>query len=186
VLLPQALDGAKDERCPQCAAELRGRLFPAWWVEENGAVTTSEPALPGEAVCFFHPSNRAALPCDLCGRFLCTICDLPIGARHLCPVCLSHGLGKEKLPEVIPRRFLWSWASFWLGVVPLLAVVVAWPVMFVTGALGILTALVGWNRPGSLVRGHQHWAAVVGVLLGLSQIVISVGVFYILFAARPR
>jgi len=94
-LPPHALDAAKEELCPGCRVPLRGQLFPAWWTPPSSPAT-SERALEGEAVCFFHPSNRAALPCDVCGRFLCTICDLPMGSRHLCPVCLSNGLGKEK------------------------------------------------------------------------------------------
>jgi len=131
-------------------------------------------------VCFFHPSNRAARPCDSCGRFLCSICDLPVGSRHLCPVCLSKGLGKEKLPELIPRRMLWSRTALWLGVLPLLLSIVIWPFLIVSGGAAVIIALAGWNRPGSLVRGRQRWAAVVGLLLGLLQLGIWTGVIFLI------
>jgi len=142
--------------------------------------------MEGEAVCFFHPSNRAALPCDSCGRFICTICDLKVGSRHLCPTCLGNGLGKQKLPEIIPRRFLWSSASLWLGLLPLVAIIFTWPVLIMTGASTIIITLVGWNRPGSIVRGRRHWAAVVGLLLGLAQLGLVFGIFSLFTSMRTR
>jgi len=118
---------------------------------------------------------------------MCTVCDLPVGSRHLCPVCLGNGLGKEKLPEIISRRFLWSFMAFWLGLLPLVGVIVLWPVLIITGAMAIIVALIGWNRPGSLVRGQQHWAAVLGILLGLAQLGAAVGVIVLIInAARSR
>jgi len=111
---PYGLDAAQEGVCPGCRAPLRGQVFRAWWTPAEAPVIRDR-AMEGEAVCFFHPVNRAVLACDSCGRFLCTICDLPVGARHLCPVCLSKGLGKEKLPEIVPRRFLWARAALVLG-----------------------------------------------------------------------
>jgi hypothetical protein len=146
--------------------------------------------MDGEAVCFFHPVNRAVLPCDACGRFVCTICDLQVGSRHLCPVCLSKGLGNEKLQEIVPRRFIWSRTSFWLGLLPLLLSVALWPILFApilfaTGGTAALIGLIGWKRPGSLVRGRQHWAAILGILLGLLQVGVFVGfILLIAFASR--
>jgi hypothetical protein len=176
----------KEEFCPGCRTPLRGRVFPAWWKPEGQTIATSDRALEGEAVCFFHPSNRAALPCDACGRFICTVCDLRVGSRHLCPVCLGNGLGKQKLPEIISNRFLWSLAAFWIGLIPLVGIIMFWPILVITGVSAIVVALVGWNRPGSLTSGRQHWAAVVGMLLGLAQLGVAFGIFSIFQAARSR
>jgi len=91
-------------------------------------------------------------------------------------------MGKEKLTEIIPRRFIWGRASFLLGVLPLCGVFIfLWPFLFVTGGITVLLALIGWGRPGSLVRGRQRWAAVVGLILGLVQIGICFGFFYFIF-----
>ncbi|MEP6672651.1 MAG: hypothetical protein ABJF10_26035 [Chthoniobacter sp.] len=181
---PHGLDAAQEGVCPACRAGLRGQVFPVWWTPVKSA-STFERAMEGEAVCFFHPANRAVLPCDTCGRFLCSICDLPVGSRHLCPVCLSKGLGKEKLPEIIPRRFLWSRTALWLGAVPLILSIAIWPVLFISGGAAVIIALVGWSRPGSLVRGRQRWAAVLGVVLGLLQVGVWFGfIFLISYASR--
>ena len=185
-LPPQALVPDTEEMCPGCRVPIRGRIFRAWSTPEPQSATTSDRAFEGEAVCFFHPSNRAALPCDSCGRFICSVCDLRIGSRHLCPVCLGNGLGKQKLPEIISKRFLWSLAAFWIGLVPIVGILMLWPALVITGASAIIVALLGWNRTGSLVRGRQRWAAVVGILLGLAQLGIAFGIFTIFSAARSR
>jgi hypothetical protein len=176
---PYGLDAAQEAVCPGCRAGLRGQVFRAWWTPPK-----EEPrfdrALEGEAVCFFHPQNRALLACDACGRFVCSICDLPVGSRHLCPVCLSKGLGKEKLPEIVPRRFLWSRAALFFGVVPFLLAFMLWPVLFISGGTAVILALVGWKRPGSLVRGRSRWAAIVGLVLGLLQLGVWCGIIFLI------
>jgi hypothetical protein len=136
----------------------------------------SEHAVEGDAVCFFHAKNRASLACDACGRFVCSICDLAIGSRHLCPVCLSRGLGRDKLPEIVPRRVLWSKTAFWIGLLPLLLGVFLWPFFIITGVTAVIVALIGWKRPGSLIRGRQRWAAVTGIVLGVAQLAVWIGV----------
>jgi hypothetical protein len=101
---------------------------------------------------------------------------------------LSKGLGKEKLSEIVPRRFLWSQTAFWLGLVPLCGFFLfLFPVLFLSGLTAVIVALVGWNRPGSLVRGRQRWAAVLGIVLGLVQVAIWVGFLYlIMIGGRSR
>ena len=187
VLGPYGLDTAQEAVCPGCQAALRGQVFQAWWTPPATGAPSFQRAMDGEAVCFFHPANRAVLPCDVCGRFVCTICDLPVGSRHLCPVCLSKGLGKEKLQEIVPQRFLWSRTAFWLGLVPLLLSIALWPVLFITGGTAVIVALIGWKRPGSLVRGRQRWAAILGIVLGLIQVGVWFGfIFLIAFASRQQ
>lgn len=138
-------------------------------------------------MCYFHPTNRAALPCDSCGRFLCTVCDMPVGSRHLCPVCLSSGLGKEKFIEIIPRRFLWGRAAFALGFIPLCGFFLfMWPFLFISGGLAVVLGFMGWRRPGSLVRGRKRWMAVLGILFGLLQVGICVGFFFFVFYYSAR
>ncbi len=185
-LASHALEPAQEAVCPGCRMALRGQLFRAWWAPAPTRAFGSERALEGDAVCFFHPRNRAALTCDICGRFLCTICDLPVGSRHLCPVCLSNGLGQQKLPEIVPRRVVWSRWSLWVGLLPLLLGLFFWPFMIVTGPSAVALALIGWKRPGSLVHGPQRWAAVTGIILGLVQLMVWFGFITMIAGARPK
>src|SRR5262245_7047228 len=82
--------------CPACRSQLRGAIFPACQNPPAAVSTASgERGLEGEAVCFFHPEKRAAIACQACGRFLCALCDMPLGARHVCPTCLASGKTEE-------------------------------------------------------------------------------------------
>ena len=174
-----ALASAAGTPCPGCRARLSGALFPVFWQPAPAASGLADSAGTGEAVCFFHPENRAALSCDRCGRFVCAVCDMPLGTRHLCPACLSSGLGGEKLAELVVRRFLWADTALLAGLLPLLAGLFVWPGFIVSGPAAIFCALFGWKRPGSLPRGRRHWVAVLGLILGLLQLAVWFGMFFL-------
>ena len=174
-----ALAGGSPTACPQCRAGLSGALFPAFWQPAPSAFSLAEHAGDGEAVCFFHPENRAALSCERCGRFICAVCDMPLGTRHLCPTCLTSGLGGEKLPELVVRRFLWADTALLVGLLPLLAGLFVWPAFIVAGPAAIFCALFGWKRPGSLAHGRRRWAAVLGIALGVAQLAIWFGFLFL-------
>lgn len=174
-LAPETIGRESEAACPRCRAVLSGTFFPAFRHPKPVVPSTAEHAADGDAVCFFHPENRAARSCERCGRFICAVCDMPLGARHLCPTCLSSGLGAEKLPELVVRRFLWAHTALLAGIVPLLLGLFVWPVFIVTGPAAIFCALFGWKRPGSLPRGRRRWAAVLGLVLGLLQVAIWIG-----------
>ena len=175
-----ALAGGSQTACPQCRARLSGALFPAFWHPAPLAPELAEHAGDGEAVCFFHPENRAALSCDRCGRFICAVCDMPLGTRHLCPTCLTSGLGGEKLPELVVRRFLWADTALLAGLLPLPFGLFIWPAFIISGTAAIFCALFGWKRPGSLPRGRSHWAAVLGLILGLLQLGVWFGILFLI------
>lgn len=168
--------------CPACRSELTAAFFPAF---ENppAAVSTAsgERAIEGEATCFFHPEKRATLACEGCGRFLCALCDLPLGARHLCPSCL----GSDRREELVMQRVCWSRITLLGGVLPILVGLAFWPFLVFTGLATIFVGLWTWKKPGSLVRGPRHWAAVVGILCGLVQVALMGGIiFAITWASR--
>jgi uncharacterized paraquat-inducible protein A len=166
-----------DTECPQCRGVLRAAVFPAF----SGAAAGAAPdraaaAAEGEAVCFFHPENRAERTCDRCGRFLCQVCDLPVGARRLCPACLGAVLASEKDSELVTWRFLWSDTALLLGLVPLVFGILIWPFLILTGIAAVVLGIHARRRPGSVPRGPRRWAAVLGLLGGLLQVLIWVGV----------
>jgi hypothetical protein len=162
--------------CPACRSALSATIFPAMTNPPDAVTSDSgERAIEGEAVCFFHPEKRAAASCQRCGRFVCTLCDVPFGGKHLCPSCLDS----TKLPELLNRRLIWGQLARILGVWPLLGLFVCFPVWFVviaTGPAAIFAALWGWKKPPSLVNGHRHGAAVVGIIGGLIQLSLIVGI----------
>lgn len=179
-----ALSPGRAAFCPHCRGELHGAIFPALWESHADLAGHAQRADEGEAVCFFHPENRAALSCERCGRFICSVCEFSIGSRRICPSCLSSGLAGEKLPELIPWRFIWSDAALFFGIVPLFLGLFVWPFIIISGATAIFLALFGWKRPGSLPRGRRRWAAVTGIVGGVLQIGIWFAIVILLYTSR--
>src|SRR5262249_43696258 len=147
------------------------------------AVSTAsgERATEGEAVCFFHPEKRAATSCERCGRFLCALCDVPFGGKHLCPTCLDA----SKLPDLVNRRIVWSQMSLIVGFLPFLLGIFCSPFSFgiflIGGPAAIILALWKWRQPGSVVHGQRHWMAILAIIGGLLQLAACVGVFSMFF-----
>src|SRR5512140_3781205 len=90
-LPPDVLNKAGLEPCPYCNTQVQAAVFPAIfkWIQpgEAGARILVEV----ESSCFYPEQKKAVIPCDNCGRFLCSLCDVELNGRHLCPMCLESG-----------------------------------------------------------------------------------------------
>jgi hypothetical protein len=152
--------------CPACRSQLSVTILPALANPPNLVTTSSGTrAVEGEAVCFFHPEKTAAVACERCGRFLCALCDVPFGGKHLCPSCLDS----SKMPELVAHRFIWGHMAMLMGIVPLVLFCSIW-FWVVTGPAAIFVALWGWKRSPSLVHGPRTGLATIGIIGGLLQI----------------
>jgi hypothetical protein len=161
--------------CPACRSRLSATFFPALTAPPDAVTTASgERALEGEAVCFFHPEKRAELSCQRCGRFLCALCDVPFGGKHLCPSCLDS----TKLPELLGRRLVWGHLAMLVGILPLIGLITCFPLWFMgmaTGPAAIFIALWGWKKPPSIVHGYRRGFAILGIIGGVLQLAIVGG-----------
>lgn len=182
-LAPEAFASTHDTECPQCRTVLRGAIFPAFHRDAAEAVPgLANRAADGEAVCFFHPENRAERSCDRCGRFVCHVCDLPVGARHLCPACLSGALETDREHALVAWRFLWADSALLFGIVPVFLGIFIWPFLVLTGLTAIVLGVRAQQRPGSVVRGRRRWAAVLGIVGGAVQILAWGGALFFMFS----
>lgn len=171
--------------CAQCRRKMTVLAFsasaPDHTLTISGAVATE-----GEAACFFHPEKRAERNCEHCGRFICALCDLPIGSRRLCPTCVSGGLEQQKLPELVNQRTNWDHLTFQTGVIPLFVGWLFFPVLLATGPAAIFFGIYGWNKPGSVVHGRRRFLAGFGMLGGLLQIAALVALVIAIYMGMQR
>jgi hypothetical protein len=144
---------------------LEAAVYPALMRSLAAVPSVPFASAEGEAVCFQHPGNRAALPCDACGRFLCTLCDLEIGSRHLCPECVARESRAGGGAALINERILWDRVALSVALLPML---IFYFTVF-TAPIAIFIALRHWKTPGSLVA-HGRWRFVVAILVATLQI----------------
>jgi hypothetical protein len=113
------------QTCPYCQKRLQIRLWGPVRANTNAAV-----ALPDQATCFFHPDKAFQACCQRCGRFVCALCDLQLGAEHVCPACFERGRSdsigvagtsewrhRDVLYDSIAVTIGWGWILFWPTIV---------------------------------------------------------------------
>lgn len=151
--------------CPSCLRPVEGLVFP----------TFRKPATPGksadalvvleDAGCFYHSKNRAQVPCDICGRFLCALCDVELQGQHVCPSCLDTGRKKNRIKTLDNSRVLYGGIAAFTAFVPIIAF---WPATIITAPLALFLALYGWRKPQSLT-GKGRLAYLFAIVLSLIQ-----------------
>jgi hypothetical protein len=104
-------------------------------------------AAEGDATCFFHEHRPAELACDGCGRYLCRLCDIPVGKEHLCPECLEKRNDSSPDRSLPNERIVWDRLAITLAVVPILF----GPLSLITAPIVLFLCVRYWRAPGRLV-----------------------------------
>jgi len=163
------------ETCPFCQKWLQISVWPI--VRQN---TNAVSAISDQATCFFHPDKAFQACCQRCGRFVCGLCDLQLGAEHVCPACFERGRGgsgtgagkaewryRDVLYDSIAVTVGWAWIIFWPTIVAAIPAVIFLHVKYRRAPRSYLIPRSGW----------RFWSAYIGLawlplLLG-SSIFIS-------------
>ena len=148
------------QSCPYCQKQLQIWLWPPLRQSTSAAI-----AMPDQATCFFHPEKAYQACCQRCGRFVCALCDLQLGAEHICPTCFERGRAgsesndgkaewrhRDVLYDSIALALGWSW-------------IIIWPVIAVSLPATIFLHVKYRKAPRSYLiprAGWRFWAAYVG------------------------
>ncbi len=149
------------QTCPYCEKRLQIRVWGA--VRQN---TNAAAALSDQATCFFHPEKAFQACCQRCGRFVCALCDLQLGAEHVCPTCFERGRAdsiaqagkaewrhRDVLYDSIAVTLGWGWILFWPVIVAALPIAIFLHVKYRKAPRSYLIPRHGW----------RFWAAYPGL-----------------------
>lgn len=149
------------QACPYCQKQMQIRVWPVVRQNSNAAV-----ALPDQATCFFHPDKAVQACCRRCGRFVCALCDLQLGAEHVCPACFERGRidsgadaskaewrYRDVFYDSIALVVGWGWILFWPTWVAALPAVIFLHVKYRKAPRAYLLPRSGW----------RFWMAYVGL-----------------------
>jgi DNA-directed RNA polymerase subunit RPC12/RpoP len=151
-------------RCPRCQARQLGKLFPAAFTPPSISLAP-DITESGEASCFQHPTKRVAVPCDSCGRFLCTLCQFSLGNQNLCPSCIAAARKKQSV-RWISRRLNLDSVALATATIPMLGI---WTTL-VGGPVAIYLGIRAFSQaPGPVPRGR--WRAIAAIVLGTLQVI---------------
>jgi DNA-directed RNA polymerase subunit RPC12/RpoP len=178
-LLPPELWNKDDgQNCPGCGTHMLVRVFPAIARAKLDG-TPENLADPTESSCFYHHQNRAVKPCDECGRFLCSLCELETPAGTLCPVCFNANVRGRKIENLESSRTMHDSVALGLATLPALMV---WPVVF-TAPLALYWTIRHWNAPRS-VAPRTRIRFYLAALIALGEIGLIVMMIVAIAMAR--
>ena len=152
--------------CPKCGNGILARVFPAHLEAPREGQAGEAIAMDELSGCFFHPDRRAVVPCGECGRFLCALCDLEIGGRHLCPGCLEAGRKKESLTVLRTSHTRWDNIALLLATVPLVTVV-GWYFSMFTSAAALFISIWKWRNPGQAMVPYGKGRLIVAMFISI-------------------
>jgi hypothetical protein len=172
VIPSQYWNDSEENTCRGCSERIIARVFPAHRVNIEAALPP-KIEIEGDASCFYHAANRAHSTCAGCGRFLCTLCDIDLDGRHLCPGCVERGVKVEKAGSLEQSRTLydsmalgltiWPWLTFWGPLI--------------TAPVALYLIVRHWNTPLSILRRSKFrfWLALVLALADIAVFVVLIG-----------
>jgi len=160
-LFEQVAQSDPPQHCPHCDHQLRLALFPAWFRADQEKPRPTAAVVDDEASCFFHDKKQATTSCDACGRFICSLCDLELGGRHVCPRCLEAGSRKGNLMDLERQRTRYDQIAATLALFSLLFFFLA-PMI---AGIGLGLALWKWKAPPSRVANSRLIMGTAMVLL---------------------
>lgn len=149
------------QNCPYCQKRLVVYVWPV--VRQSNSAAS---ALSDQATCFFHPDKAFQACCQRCGRFVCALCDLQLGAEHVCPACFERGRAesgaeaskaewryRDVLYDSIAATVGWGWILFWPVIVAAIPAVIVLHVKYRKAPRSYLIPRSGW----------RFWAAYLGL-----------------------
>jgi DNA-directed RNA polymerase subunit M/transcription elongation factor TFIIS len=126
-------------RCGKLEALITMRAFAGADKGERAELVTDE----SDASCFYHPQSKAHSACDACGRFICALCDVPMGNLTLCPNCVATGRKQGTLLRGDHEETLWDQVCLTLAIISFLVFPIA-PLFLIT----ILIIAIRQSRSG--------------------------------------
>ncbi|HMK49585.1 MAG TPA: hypothetical protein VK435_06000 [Thermodesulfovibrionales bacterium] len=149
--------------CPSCEGQTKVEVFPALY-NGDSVPYGAETLQANEPGCFFHPQKKAVVPCALCGRFLCALCDVEFGGRHVCPLCLAAGKKKKKIRDLETQRVLYDDIALALAIIPIILI---WGTI-ITAPMSLYVAIRHWKSPSSIIP-RTKLRFVLAILLSGAQ-----------------
>jgi hypothetical protein len=175
----QNFNAGETTKCPACDTLLSVDIFPAFFNTPSAPVMADLSALDNESVCFFHPQKKAAFACAICGRFICSLCDIEFRERHVCPSCFEAGREKKKMVNLETHRVLYDDIALAIAIIPALFI---W-VTIITAPISIYLSLRHWKSPTSIIP-RTKIRFIIAIMLSVVQIAAWFFVFAYIYTGN--
>lgn len=172
---PGSAVGPVSLHCPKCGTDQETFLYPAFFKPEPQGKSALPLAAETEAGCYYHPRKKAVVPCAVCGRFLCALCDIHIDDRHVCPACMESEKTGRQTKKFENHRVLYDKIALLLALIPF--TFIFWFMAVITAPAALFVAIRYWRTPCSLVFPARLRFIVAIILAGGQILLLSFGIY---------
>ena len=158
-------DASVERHCRSCGALTRIDVFPALLLGPATGHSGEKLLVPEESSCYYHPDKKAVVVCESCGRFLCAVCDLELGGRHVCARCIESAVTKDKSERLRQSRMYYDEIALAVAVLPMLFI---WVTLF-TAPVAIYVA-VRYSRRRLSILPRRKWRFLLAIVLAGLQL----------------
>ena len=162
---PETYASAGFSVCPHCNARLLITVFPALYSQDPADGFGPLAAAEDAATCFYHPTRPAVVPCGSCGRYLCKLCEIEMGAETICPNCMDRAARNEEVTELVDSRTMYDSIALTVAAAPVLF----WIITIFTAPVSIYMTIRHWRTPLSILP-RVRWRFVLAFLIAGVQI----------------
>jgi len=152
--------------CEICRRPFEATVFEAPERPRGEIVQTVVVAGPaGANACANHERNAAVTSCARCGLFICSLCDMNVGAGSYCPSCFDRVRAEGTLKPVATRYRDWASIARLTAIIGLV-LYFAYPVV---GSLALFFAIKGMRQRRE--QGRSRIGMAIVMLIAVAEIV---------------
>ena len=153
--------------CEVCLRKFEATVFDAPERPREAAVleTVVVAGPAGANACANHARNAAVASCARCGLFICSLCDMNVGAGSYCPSCFDRVRTEGTLKPVATRYRDWASIARLTAIIGLLFYF-AYPVV---GGLARYFSIKGMRQRRE--QGRSRIGMVIVMLIAIAEIV---------------
>ena len=158
--------------CEFCRRSFEATVFTPLARRGTEAVETIVAAGPaGANACANHARNAAVTSCQRCGLFICSLCDMNVGAGSFCPTCFDRVRAEGTLKPVATRYRDFASLARITAIFGLVFYFV-WPII---GAGAIFLAVKGMRQRRE--QGRSRAGMVIIMILGVIEIIAGITLY---------
>lgn len=174
--------GGAYQECRSCRSKFSVFAFQALYRRPQKSDEAVAADLD-DSTCFYHADKKAEHLCDDCGRFLCSLCSLPLGDETVCSSCLELRRSGKGMHALAPRQIRYDKLAQLLMVFSLISMVCLWFTLVIPIGLALGSMYVAfryWKGPQGLARAYKL-RMILAILFSLLSMVGTVALLVFIF-----
>ncbi len=123
-----------------------------------------------DANCYKHQKNLAVKSCEHCGAYICSLCDIEVNGKHICPDCFNN---QQNSPSNGKSNFMHAQLAFILSIVQ----VFIWYLIPIFSIGIIIYSIIFWRKDKNPYSNSSKIFFVLAILISLIALITITVIF---------